>query len=197
MAQVSVLHLLTVPIAEPFFTTTGNKASLSTKQWASGNQGYVPIREPQYHDPTFEAVNRFLAADQLPDQNNPLYTADASDRVRLGRLVFPLNWTGYERIHKEGDTVRDFQRNIGLPVSVAFGAEDHRERSESGYLGPHSSASQTVDHLYSLMVGGDAENEQCKTIGELKRWGVIDVEEWKGTANKSNTTLRLGQEMRG
>jgi hypothetical protein len=152
-------------------------ASLSTKPWTSS---FDPITAYRAYLPTKTNLNIMF------------HELETDDSVRLAKSCFYINDT--MEVHRsEGDTVASWHMQVAHPVSLAF--QEHPcliRRLESSPPGSESD-NVIVDFYLSLLYN---KSEHCVISGELKRWGIIIPQQWRG-GDQSSISKRLGKELRG
>ncbi|KAK8070321.1 Protein kinase-like domain [Apiospora phragmitis] len=163
--------------------------SLTEKQWP---HDIGRITNHTSHPASWQGVHRFLGPGLDLANYDATYECPSSV-PRLNTAVHSLN-TKVERIVMEAEVQRDFDRNLGLPLALAFqSAPFLEERSQAG---PPSSttSSKTIDSFFSF---GRGSHEIPCIIGDLKKPGTIKPREWNRAETMSSLSNKLGQEIRG
>ncbi|KAF7870609.1 hypothetical protein EAF04_004353 [Stromatinia cepivora] len=122
-----------------------------------------------------------------------MFSADpATDNPRYSRILPALPSAVATEVHNEGD-VRRVWAYITSWAEHAFDVVPKVwHRWEAGPPGLGVTTSETIDTWWGVYLG---RHQRCAAIGELKRPGVIQKEEWYRAAPLRDTSM-LGKEMR-
>ncbi|CAG8982696.1 hypothetical protein HYALB_00000977 [Hymenoscyphus albidus] len=116
----------------------------------------------------------------------------ANDTSRYNRSLPALPSPEPSEVYNEGDVRRIFAYFASF-VEQAFSSSPKLwHRWEAGPPGLGVTTSETIDTWWGVYMG---QYQSCAVIGELKRPGVIDTEEW-GIVDASADTIQLGKEIR-
>jgi hypothetical protein len=152
-------------------------SSLSVKPWTDN---YLSITTYLAYEPTKANLDVMF------------HELDVADTIRLAKPCHDINET-LEVHHSEGDTVASWHVQVAHPVSLAFQENPCLIRRAEAAPPGSTSSNAIIDHYLSLTY---KDKEYCIISGELKRWGVIDPEQWRG-GPQGALTKRLGKELRG
>ncbi|KAG4427346.1 hypothetical protein IFR05_017173 [Cadophora sp. M221] len=144
--------------------------------------------------PTAQTFPRLFVTN-FEGHEQDLFEVPIYNDPRYNRLVPAFPDPEESDVRCEGD-VRRVYAHIGLLVERAFSnAPKVWHNWETGPPGPDVHTAETVDAFYGVHIGGRAAPQHCATIGELKRPGVINKDQWLQQDPRSDT-VRLGKQMR-
>jgi hypothetical protein len=128
----------------------------------------------------------------FPSGDDVLVDAPLVNNTRYNRLLpAPLSLVTSE-VHNEGDVRRVFAYLTSFIEQAFYDSPKVWHRWEAGPPGHGVTTAETFDTWWGVYIGG---HQRCAAVGELKRPGVIQREEWSKQAPNSDT-IRLGREAR-
>lgn len=128
----------------------------------------------------------------FPNASSVLFAEPLVDSSRHNRNLAALPSAVASEVHNEGDVRRVFAYLTTFVEQAFHNSPKVWHRWEAGPPGYGVTTAETIDTWWGVYIGGQ---QRCAAVGELKRPGVIQPEEWPKQEPKADT-IKLGKEIR-